>query len=255
MAEETDGRDGRTPTRSLRVSPLRSLPARISFIVFGATLITSLAVTAISVRSIDSFLRGKIEQKFPAVLESANQRLDLWYDQRLLELGVFASSGILTQNLPRIGPGTSRPEVKRARSEIEQYLAYVLDSFPQYDSLFVLAPDGDELLWVGSRLELSGDALHRLSRVSDTSLSGALRSGERSVQVASARVEGGRKAIAGTLHAVMQMSAVTSVLKGQELGESGEIFLLDADNRYLSASEPRLAMGSWFRTISNTPSL
>ena len=54
-----------------RVHPLRSLPARISFIVLGATLITSLVITAISVRSIDDFLRRRIEQNFPAILESA----------------------------------------------------------------------------------------------------------------------------------------------------------------------------------------
>ena len=72
------GRHRSTPSKSQRVSPVRSLPARISSIVFGATLVTSLVVTGISVHSIDSFLRGKIEQSFPARLASASQRLDFW---------------------------------------------------------------------------------------------------------------------------------------------------------------------------------
>ena len=109
-----------------RVSPVRSLPARISFIVFGATLFTSLVVTGISVRSIDRFLRGKIEQTFPATLESTSQRLELWYDQRLLELGVFASSRILGENLPSMAPGSKNARATRAAQEIEQYLEYVL---------------------------------------------------------------------------------------------------------------------------------
>ncbi len=106
MPRGQNGRQSLTLGTPQTVSTVRSLPARISFIVFGATLVTSLVITGISVRSIDRFLRGKIEQNFPAALESAGQRLELWYDQRLLELGVFASSRILTENISSLQPAS-----------------------------------------------------------------------------------------------------------------------------------------------------
>ena len=146
---------GKTP---LWVNPFHSLPTRISLIMFGATLVTSLIVTAISVNSIDSFLRGKIEQKFPAILAAAGQKLDLWYDQRTLEVGVFATSATLAENLSLLDPASPAGQRERAYSEVRQYLSYVLDGFPQYCSLFLLVGDGDVLLWVVVEMDLP-DAL------------------------------------------------------------------------------------------------
>ena len=64
-------------------TPFVSLPRRLSFFAFATTLITSLAVTWISVHSIHGFLREKIDQKFPAILGETGAKLDRWYDQRL----------------------------------------------------------------------------------------------------------------------------------------------------------------------------
>ena len=128
-------------------APFRSLPSRISFLVLAATLTTSLAVTAISVQSIDSFLREKIDQKLPSILETTADELALFYDQRALEIRVFASSDIVVENLGKTRAPGGRG--RRAQSELDQYLSYVLESFPQFETLFLLSPDGERLLWVG----------------------------------------------------------------------------------------------------------
>ena len=51
-------------------NPFRSLPGRIVVFVFAATVLTSLTVTAVSVSTIDSFLRANINQSFPVVLDA-----------------------------------------------------------------------------------------------------------------------------------------------------------------------------------------
>ncbi len=250
-----DGQEGlHRPTpaaNAQRVNPLRSLPARISFIVLGATLITSLVITAISVRSIDDFLRRRIEQNFPAILESTGKRLDLWYDQRLLELGVFSSSGILSENAPLLSRDLRTKRARRARGEVEQYLAYVLDSFPQYDALLVLGPDSQLLLWVGKTFDLPESLFQgALSGVTKPSLSPAIPLGSEMLQLVSAPLAGKGHEPAGTLHAVMRMEVMAEVLAADEVGEFGEVFLLDGSRSYLVASPERLTSKTW-----NAPSL
>ncbi len=250
-----DGQEGlHRPTpgaNAQRVNPLRSLPARISFIVLGATLITSLVITAISVRSIDDFLRRRIEQNFPAILESTGKRLDLWYDQRLLELGVFSSSGILSENAPLLSRDLRTKRARRARGEVEQYLAYVLDSFPQYDALLVLGPDSQRLLWVGKTFDLPESLFQgALSGVTKPSLSPAIPLGSEKLQLVSAPLAGKGHEPAGTLHAVMRMEVIAEVLAADEVGEFGEVFLLDGSRSYLVASPERLTSKTW-----NAPSL
>lgn len=250
MSEDEAG-PAAEPARSQTVNPVRSLPARISFIVFGATLITSLAVTAISVQSIDDFLRGRIEQSFPTLLENASSRLDLWFDQRLLELGVFSNSGILTENAPFLSTNLGSKRARRAKREVEQYLSYVLDSFPQYESLFVLGPNGEQLLSVGKQLEIPEAMLRgELSAVTEPRLSRVVTTPSGTYELASAPLAGSDAIPAGTLHAAMSMGAVAEVLRSEEAGEFAEIFLLDGERRYLVASPERMNARVW-----NAPAL
>jgi hypothetical protein len=57
--------------------------------------VASLAVTWIATRTTEGFLREKIDQKFPQILRSASERLDLWYAQREMDVGTFAHSETL----------------------------------------------------------------------------------------------------------------------------------------------------------------
>ena len=158
----------------------QSLPTRITFFVFAVTLLTSLAVTAFSMQSISAFLREGMDQRFPASLDATAQRIDLWYDQRVLEIDVFSSSVILVENVPALAKRSASSRRARGQREVEQYLSYVLDGFPQYDGLLLLDTTGEILLSVGRPLELP-DALRvqvakaTSGRVSDIVLGGHAR--------------------------------------------------------------------------------
>ena len=81
--------DNRDPARipfTVWRRPFHSLPTRISFFVLAATLCSSLIVTGVSVQSIESLLLEKAEQKYPAVLENALERLTLWSRDRSYEV-------------------------------------------------------------------------------------------------------------------------------------------------------------------------
>ena len=90
-----------------RWRPLHSVPSRIIFFVITATVVTSLVVTWVSMRSVREFLDNKIEQKFPVVLRRAVDALDLWYAQRTLDVDTFARRDLLVQNLSHLRSGRS----------------------------------------------------------------------------------------------------------------------------------------------------
>ena len=75
-------------------NPLRSLAARITLLVFVATVISSLTASWISMQSLDGFLRQKVDQRFPQLAASVANELDQWYSLRAREIEVFASSAI-----------------------------------------------------------------------------------------------------------------------------------------------------------------
>jgi diguanylate cyclase (GGDEF)-like protein len=209
------------------VNPFRSLPARISLFVLGATLLTSLIVTGISVRSIDTFLRDKLELKFPEIAESAGRRVDAWYDEQTLNLGVLAASDVLQDNVKRMKPVVGEAPGTDASRDIDEYLEYVLDRFPHFDSLFILNPGGETLIWVGSELSLPREITDRLVG-SPEQLRPRLNVIDRQyVQILSVRIADSDGDWVGLLNAVMPLSAVAEPLDSHRLGESGEIYLVD----------------------------
>lgn len=223
----------------LWVNPLHSLPSRISMIVFAATLVTSLIVTAISVNSVDSFLRGKIEQKFPAILESACRRLDLWYDQLDLEIGVFAKSRLLVENLAHLRHDSPAGEQEAALEEVQQHLVYLLESFPQYGAFFVTDGDGAARLRVGEEVEISNAMRIAASQIDSPSVSDIAFHAGRRVQLASAPVLDERKQRLGSLHAVLQLETLDETLRNADLVREAEVFAVARDGTYLSASAER----------------
>jgi len=206
-------------------SPFTSLPSRISLLVLAATLATSLTVTAISVQSIDGFLREKIDQKFPTILDTAAQTLDLWLDQRLLEIRVFSSSEILVENLRRMGRAGDRDR-ERALQELSDYGSYVLESFPQYEALFALDADGEEVLSVGDGVPLSPERLRDLHTVGSVTLGEIFVADDDRLQIASASVRDDDGSPVGTLHALLRVSEVDRILTSEHLGEGGRVFLV-----------------------------
>jgi len=227
MGDEDGG--GRLP--ALRRT-FNSLPSRISLWACAATLFTSLVVTGVSSQTTERFLREKIDQKFPTILRAAAQRLELWYSQRQLEIETFARAETVAHSLSRMEAAGD----DRAGDELRQYLSYVLERFPQYHALFALDSSGGPLLWAGTDVELPA-ALHaRLSNVTDSRITDIYRLGGHRIQVASASVRGPRGERIASLHALVEIDTLESVLDTNELGASGGIYVFGREGEPLMRS-------------------
>jgi diguanylate cyclase (GGDEF)-like protein len=220
--------------RALFRRPSASLPSRITLLVFAATMLTSLLVTGISVHSIQGFLARGIEQKFPSLLVRAQERLDLWYAQRRLDIDTFARSATVVANVARL---RANPRDPRARQELGEYLSYVLERFDAYEALLVLDPAGRVLLSAGDDVELPERARARLVGRGESSVSDLFVFGARRFQVASAPVRGARDHAIGSLHAVLAGETIEAMLVTDDLGAGGRVSLVGRGGDYLLSTE------------------
>jgi len=213
-------------------NPLRSLAGRITLLVLLASVLSALTVSWISIQSLDSFLRQKVDQRFPEVALRISRELDQWYVLRARELEVFASSSILTESASQLAIGGRG--ARRARREAEQYLRYVLDSFPQFERLVLAASEGKSLIDVGDGMPLPKDLLSTSTPPKETpSISEATRIDGRLVQVASTPLRNVNGRSIGRLFAVINLDLLSPTLQTRDLGETANAFLLDRDMRFL----------------------
>jgi diguanylate cyclase (GGDEF)-like protein len=226
---QAGGGDLRRRLGSLLARTFGSLPSRIVVSVFAAALITSLVVSFVATRSLETFLREKIDEKFPSLLNATRQRIELYYAQRQLDVETFARSAVVTASCSRL----SGPQAGASRTELETYLSYVLERFPQYEALFVLDPAGRTLLWVGDQVELPAAMRQRAARVPTPTLGEISEVGGRRIQLVSAPVQNAREERIASLHALVQLGAVDQLLATEAAGGNLEIFVADRDGRRL----------------------
>jgi diguanylate cyclase (GGDEF)-like protein len=242
---QAGGGDLRRWLGSRLLRPFGSLPSRIVISVFSAALVTSLAVSFISTRSIESFLREKIDEKFPALLHATRQRLELYYAQRQLDIETFARSAVVTASCSRL----SGSQASSSRAELKTYLAYVLERFPQYEALFVLDPAGRSLLWVGDEVELPASLREEAARIAAPALGAIARQGGRRVQLASAPVLNAREQRIASLHAIVQLGAVDQLLEAEDAGQNLELFVAGSDGKVLIAAPDAAREHSYARPL------
>jgi diguanylate cyclase (GGDEF)-like protein len=211
----------------------QSLAARIGFFVFGATLMSALAVALTSAHALRGFLQAKIEEKLPSVAAQVHDRLDLWFAQRTLDVQVFARSAILVDGLAGHARAHLPPE---DRQVIEKYLNYVLAGSHQYECLFALDPQGRMLFAVGRPVELEPALQQTLAGVEDTAVSQIVVIGSHRVQIVSSAVRARDDRVLATLHAVLGVETLTAQLLNHELGDSGRLVLFDREGNALAAS-------------------
>ncbi len=185
------------------------LAFRISFMVFAATLFTSLVITWVSVHSIGTFLHGELDRKFPELLERTSTRLNLWYQQREHDVTAFAGSQILLEGLGTRGDAT--------REEVSWYLSYVLERFPQYSALLLLDEEGELLLRAGEAPELDPSIPASLDDADRTGVSRLRYIQGRRIQLVSAPVENALGERVATLHAVLRIETLEPLLSQPEI--------------------------------------
>ncbi len=227
-------------------TPFVSLPRRLSFFAFATTVLTSLLVTWISVQSIEGFLRGKIDQKFPAILGGTSEQLARWYDQRLADVETLSGSDILMENLDETWTPGGRGA--RARHETRQYLRYVLDAFPLYDGFFVRDRQGRFTLGVGDGIEAANPVVEHAPGA-DASVGDIEKLGASRVQLVSANVRDPRGRVVGSLHARLRLELVDELLTSKDLGASGEIYLVGKGGAVLTPTSTRALWDDYERLL------
>ena len=201
------------------------LAFRITLMVFGAVLFTSLVITSVSVHSIGTFLRGEIDRRFPELLENTSTRLDLWYEQRKHDVTAFASSQVLLDGLSARGDMT--------RKEVSWYLSFVLERFPQYSALLLLDADGQALFTAGETEGVDPSAHVSLAELEGTRVGSLHYQGKRRTQLVSAPVENARGERLATLHAVLRLETLEPLLRQSQGARHTTLLLVDDTGRSL----------------------
>ncbi len=210
-----------------------SLRGKFSLFVFFATLLTAFVVTLISTHSMRDFLYGQMEHKLPSLLQRTSQKVDLLYQQRLHEVGVFANSHSLNEGISKYTASKSEEDKK----EMQQFLFYLIENSPQFKSLFVLDKNSGLTVWAGKRIELDPVDRISLSTIDKPSLTNVFTLSQGNVQVISVPItEYGTKA-QGTLHAVIDLATLQHQLHNGELSDAGIMFMVDSVGRYIAVSK------------------
>ncbi|MEM7413346.1 MAG: diguanylate cyclase [Myxococcota bacterium] len=236
------GGDGRV---ALRLG-FANLSTRIIVSVFAAALVAGTAVTLIATSSTEAFLRAKIDERFPELLETAARNLDHWYGQRQVDVATFAASETVVQGI--------ESRTKRSQRELQRYLAYVKEGFPQYEALFVLDGSGRRRGGVGDVAGIPKDVLERLSRAPAATVSGVIGGEAGRVQVVTAPV-GKETERLGTIHALISIASVEALLASDDLDPSLRIYAVGPDARVLASSPDAPVRGTFERTLPSLGSV
>ena len=199
--------------------PLGSLPTRLGFFVLGVTLCTALVITAISLESIDGFLREKTEESFPALLDRTAIDLEAWYAARLDEAAGFRRDPVIASYWadlildPRFADN--------ARDAISEQLDRRLEMSDAFEAAFILDTEGKQMLWRGQRAQLS---LEMLEQTRSRPLTHAERWEGHGVQLA--RVRFGDESLP-TLHLLFDLENLTEILSTHGRLLEGRVSIVD----------------------------
>ena len=142
--------------RLLAAMGLGSVRTTILTLAVLATLIPALATSWISYGQNRRAIRAMLNQQLSNTSSQAAREMGLWLKERFYDLGVFASSYEVTDNIERTTPQT--------RKRLSDYLASVKDRVADFDELMVVAPDLHTVASsarVPGRLHFSGDWLRQ----------------------------------------------------------------------------------------------
>ncbi|HET7296513.1 MAG TPA: diguanylate cyclase [Gemmatimonadales bacterium] len=225
-----------TVSRLLRLLRLDSI--RSKMLVFGvlATLIPSYTTAWISYLQNKRSLTDKITGELQSESGQTAREMDLWVKERLYELRVFASSYEVSENLVRL----ARPGGPKAHARLTDYLRSVREHFTDYQELFVVNPQGEEVASTASRatatrLPANWARTMRTENavVGDVYWDSTLA---RGVVVFAVPIyqAGGR--LLGALTAKLDLTAVQRLLRRFAAWEAGQVYLVALDGRPLVGS-------------------
>jgi diguanylate cyclase (GGDEF)-like protein len=228
------------------IRPLReSFSAKIIALVSASVVVTSIVVGLVMIRSTTRFLTEKTSEKFPSVLNTSKSKVKIFYESQLNEIMRLSQSKVFTENLEAYLQGLSTSMTDSAAvAELNKYLSIVRNKIPIYDELIVLTTDGSVAAATAGATEAEAEYV---LKVFDESVETA-RMTPAVMQPDEGRViqwfivpvtdkESGWPEV--LLLAKFDLGQLSSVLEEVNLGRGGELYILDAQGKYLT--QPRFA--------------
>ena len=217
------------------------LPGKIVLVVFAAALVTGVAVTLISTRSTEAFLREKIDERFPERLLSTARGLEHWYMQSEVDLAAFASSDIVVRGIADADPA--------GQEEARRYLHYVLDDVPRYGALLVLDAAGDVRVRAGRAIALDEARRQHLAAQPVAAASDFFRWNGELIQLLASPIDRSGERVGTLLGLISADSLQPLLVMGEGLDTGVGIYLVSDEGRVWMASEGAPARDRFGRAL------
>lgn len=206
---------------------LRTLPSRMSLFVFGTTFITTAVCAYTSISSFQQFLDERIDEKFPHILIDTADRIENWYEAVVFGMESYSET---TDLIPRDATLKEMRDLGQNlafRKKTADQLSDFLEQSNRIDALFVLNDYGETIAWAGKRPALFKEHLQRLAEVDHSTVSNLIRLDDDVLQSVSIPLFNQNKKKVASLHALVDVDVLLPLLKSDQIGESGRIFILD----------------------------
>ncbi len=248
-----------TISKSLRALRLESIRSKLLAFALLATLIPSLSTGWLSYTQNRLSLNQKIAQELQSVSSQSARELDLWVEDRLHDLNVFASSPEVSDNLEHLPAGAtaSAPVL----GHLNGYLNSVKGRISDYEELMVVDRQGRV---VGSSAgqsrpvhlppdwerDIQGDHPVLGLPYWDQGLGGA-------IMVAAVPIRLANNNILGAFTAKLSLRGVDSILRRFSPGDSGRVYLIMPQNGRLitSSSSGTRALMQLYLPLNTTKNL
>jgi diguanylate cyclase (GGDEF)-like protein len=221
--------------RFLTAMGLGSVRTTILTLAVVATLIPALATSAIFYRQNRRAIRAKLDEQLSSASSQAAREMGLWLKERRYELGVFASSYQVTENVDGSTPQTRR--------RLSDYLASVKERFTDYAELMVVRTDLKTVASserVPGRLHFSGGWMQQAQL--DPVLGDPVRdsAGPTTMEIA-VPIRSPNQRFLGVLAGRLTFRSIEQVLREQVDGREDRIAILQPSGQVVAASGGRIA--------------
>lgn len=225
---------------------LDSIKSKIVALAMVATLLPTLATAVVTYVENTRDLTDELNDELRGLGRQVAQQLDVWVQERLIDVGVLGSSFEVSENLERLA--TEGPERIQAAARLRDYVTAVQGRFPDYTELLVLdargemvasggdrrapfrPPDGWDLAAGGGGGRVSDPVVDRRTGAVEAYLSRPVRSPTAGSHL-------------GTLIARVRLDHVESLL-ADHAPHQGHVRLLLADGTVVASSRGDLAGGA-----------
>lgn len=123
----------------------KSFSAKIITLVIVNVVITSFVIGFVTMRSTESFLTEKVSEKFPSILLNTKGKLNLWYHNTSIDLGVLVRSKVLVRDLRRYYEADDSLAHASYEPEIRRYFRFVQERMPVFKDFVILDSDNEPI--------------------------------------------------------------------------------------------------------------